>query len=491
MTTFFLAYAGLPRFAFLRIAFQLESLHTLRVGKHTYAHVLEQLTSLSKARRSFADIVFPRDMNALLRDAFARLQQEPVPPAPEDIIILLNLGMYPLDIPWLDHLLAKACDTSVPLRVEAEAGNGEQTEAAIAAVCLRCSCLAAGTADAGEWGVVHADARHMADLSHPPTVLRLFSSNFSLRHFNSLLISRKIYFLKMSDKRDKMRAEHAFLSQLPSAVRPYFPHVGDLCEEGERAGYEVEIVPQLDVAKSLFNGMFAHEEHCRALLDGIGRYLEACPRQTVSRDAYLARARNVFVEKTRARAELARQLPQFATLDRICRLQGRVSFASFMQEALALLEETIAEDASDTLVFSHGNLFFANMLFDPAKGTLKLVDPRGLRDGDIRTGYLPAWYDLAKLSHSILGHYDLMVYDMMDIVMRPDLRLGLRSENIPGLGTLAKYFRRMLDSRQIPESRLRIYEGSLFLSMIPLHADDPLRMTRQLLRAMELLPPRA
>lgn len=141
----------------------------------------------------------------------------------------------------------------------------------------------------------------------------------------------------------------------------------------------------------------------------------------------------------------------------------------------------IAGDAGAALLrgqevpaFLHGDFCFSNILFDFRAGRIKMVDPRGTdalgrpsRFGDLR-------YDLAKLAHSVLGLYDFIVAGFY----------LLRSEG------QALHFR-VLSERCAPVQRLfcsTLFAGRLpvqwqcypamvllFLSMLPLHADDPRR----------------
>lgn len=482
MAKIVIAYAGQTQNAFLRRAFQVDRLHKLRIGRRTYAQLLEELTSLQSARRFFCDATFPQG-SALGADVRTRLAQAGVEPSSKDVIVCLDMTWFPIDRAWVEHLLEKAASTDIPLKICTKDISSPQV-----AIISAHYDLITGVETDIEWGLVHAETHQLADLTHPPTALRLFSSNFSLRHFNSLQVSRGIYFLKLSSDAPKMHAEYEFYRQAPSSIRPYFPQVGDIIEQETQTGYEIEIIPQIDVAKALFNGLFARKEHCFSLIQQLTNYVLACPRKKVDRKAYQRCSYQIFVEKTRSRVQQSLSLPQLDVMNNLCHLQGWANFATFAEYALHCMEEAIVHDNTDELVLSHGDLFFANMIFDPVTEKLKLIDPRGIRTEDEYAGYLPAWYDLAKLSHSIWGHYDLMVYGMMDIVMQGDLHLGLRSEEVPGLPFLAHYFDEMLQKLQVCKSSLRLYEGSLFLSMIPLHREDPLRMQRQLLRAIELFP---
>ena len=52
----------------------------------------------------------------------------------------------------------------------------------------------------------------------------------------------------------------------------------------------------------------------------------------------------------------------------------------------------------------HGDLCLSNILYCERRGEYFLVDPNGARN-------TPIIYDWAKLSHSILGKYDLIISD--------------------------------------------------------------------------------
>lgn len=481
MATVACVFSGFPESNLLNRFFSMPRLDTLRFGKLNYIQYIKTIPCIASAQLITIPRLFPHDIATLTHAGIEELKHSDIKIQPDDNIILFNLSFYPLDIEWLENLLRKSSDTDIPLLIKSH----HIDEQKIAILCIRYKYLTEELLPEYMAQVAATD-KQLADLLHSKTVLRLLSSNFSLRHFNSLNIHHDIYFLKRSNNKKKMHSEHFFLKNIPSTIRPYFPHVGELLDEAGSAAYEVEIIPYTDVAKSLLNGIFGDNENCRSFVSVVEKFLTSCPRKKVSRQEYESVSYSIFVDKTRQRVEQLLQMPIAATMDKVCRLQGWETLREFTGHALRLLEEMVRLDDGDELCYSHGDLFFANMLFEPVQGTLKLVDPRGCLPDEPRGAYLPIWYDLAKLSHSFLGLYDLMVYEMMDVVMGADLKLFLRPVDIPGLQTLAIYFRELLQRWNVNEQQLRTYEAALFLSMLPLHIDSPFRMQCQLLRAMEL-----
>ena len=93
--------------------------------------------------------------------------------------------------------------------------------------------------------------------------------------------------------------------------------------------------------------------------------------------------------------------------------------------------------------------------------------------------------DVAKLSHSVCGSYDFFNNALFDVRIGEDFspELELPFEN-------ARYiniFRRKLEESGFDYLSVRIYEVSLFLSMLPLHMDNPLKVLAFILNAKKIL----
>jgi hypothetical protein len=295
------------------------------------------------------------------------------------------------------------------------------------------------------------------------------------------------YFLKHSKQKSKMKAEHEFLNTLPTAIRPFYPCCGDYLEDigNDEAGYEIELVPTLDVAKFLINNFFSSQEKCKDFIQSIEKYTDSVPHKTVSVEAYREKMTELFVTKGEKRLVALTKIKCISKLNQIAKLFGFDSVTNFGKAYLKLLENDIAKMDDTEFYCGHGDLFFGNMLYDPSKKLLKLIDPKG---GNASLAMMPIWYDIAKLSHSFMGNYDLMVYDLITPFLNDSLELSLkiREEFRKSCQLLSNEFREFLTRRNLDIRRVRLYEGSLFLSMLPLHEEAPLRMSCQLIRAIEI-----
>lgn len=132
----------------------------------------------------------------------------------------------------------------------------------------------------------------------------------------------------------------------------------------------------------------------------------------------------------------------------------------------------------------HGDLCFSNILFDVSNYVVRVIDPRG-RFG--RKGiYGDARYDLAKLRHSIHGRYDYIVSDLFELHETSNGFTG-RIFGDPSQQLLTDAFDRMLVEQGYDASDIRFIEGLLFVSMLPLHSDYPLRQQMMYLTGLTLL----
>ena len=133
-------------------------------------------------------------------------------------------------------------------------------------------------------------------------------------------------------------------------------------------------------------------------------------------------------------------------------------------------------------VLSHGDLCFSNILFSPTEMEIKLIDPRGI---DKSNGYRSPYYDMAKLSHSLLGDYDFIVNGMTNINFDYDMRCS-NELTVNKNHNYHEIFKSFLDDFKLDLHVVRLIESSLFLSMLPLHIEDTKKVFSLALRSVEI-----
>jgi len=135
----------------------------------------------------------------------------------------------------------------------------------------------------------------------------------------------------------------------------------------------------------------------------------------------------------------------------------------------------------------HGDLCFSNMIlakyqkFLPEYDWIFLVDPRGYipekqisQIGDVN-------YDVAKLAHSILGRYDQIQTHGFDITKLGEREYTWSIKTSDNIRYIEDTFKDIFKNYNYFDIMIH-----LFLSMIPLHKDDPWKQEKMLVNALRL-----
>ncbi|MCZ6673475.1 MAG: hypothetical protein O7C75_11125, partial [Verrucomicrobia bacterium] len=132
----------------------------------------------------------------------------------------------------------------------------------------------------------------------------------------------------------------------------------------------------------------------------------------------------------------------------------------------------------------HGDFCFSNILYDVNSQIVRLVDPRG-RFGK-RSIYGDPRYDFAKLRQSIYGLYDFIMADLFEVTQESDSYYTqiYRNDKTKHIGDT---FDRLLELEGFKLDEVKFLEGILFLSMVPLHKDQPNRQLMMYLTGLKLL----
>jgi len=194
----------------------------------------------------------------------------------------------------------------------------------------------------------------------------------------------------------------------------------------------------------------------------------------------MAHYEDMYVGKTRARLdELARQGPELAALvgaPSLC-VNGRTCLgAGEMATRVEQVLPKLFAEADHSII--HGDFCFANILYSPESGALKLVDPRGAWGtpgihGDSK-------YDYAKLLHSISGGYDSIIADYFDLTVAtkdgvPRVDVEVFKPRIADHLEQA-YFAAIPHRPEVIE----LIEGVILVSIASIHKEDPRRQMAML-----------
>lgn len=319
-------------------------------------------------------------------------------------------------------------------------------------------------------------------LDEPSAIFSMFISNFQLRYFNSIRENGP-YFEKTSTKMDKLKDEYAFLKDVPVQLRPFYPHVGNGFEKDHSYTYEIEKIYSFDASKLFINNVFFEEKNIDILLKKLELYFKATPKKSTSKENYIQKVESVLIQKNRQRLKELKDCPHYIDLNNIAKKALGYDLDEYTEKINKSLESGFKSISDYSFYFSHGDLCLPNILFDIQTGALKLIDPRGGEN----FSEMIIYYDLGKLSHSLLGHYDFIVSDLFSVQLSDDLSPCIKID-IPSdkLEMIENKFKTFTENLGFSYSIIRLVEASLFLSMLPLHQDKPKRMVAELLRSVEI-----
>ncbi len=337
--------------------------------------------------------------------------------------------------------------------------------------------------DPGAQLVLPDDA--VVDLRDIATFLTFLSGGFETRHFNHVQAAG-LSVVKQSRDVAKIEAEYRFATLLPEAMKRWFVQPYKFRGDGEAASYEMERLRVADMAIIWIHGAIDLAGF-ETFLDQIFHFLDSRESKTISAEDATQRARALYLDKLRDRLTALKAWQGFARLDGLLR-DG--SPYDGMDALVAAYESRYGDYANRRgkgearAVIGHGDLCFSNILHDKATQLTKFVDPRGAMD---EAGmWTDPDYDIAKLSHSIFGGYDFMNNNLFSVEVDENLALRLRLET-PEVSAMQAAFQGRLEARGIDVYGVRLREASLFLSMLPLHQDDPRKVLAFALNAVSIL----
>ena len=135
----------------------------------------------------------------------------------------------------------------------------------------------------------------------------------------------------------------------------------------------------------------------------------------------------------------------------------------------------------------HGDFCFTNIFFDFRTMRIRTIDPRGGMDDD-ENSILGDWrYDLAKISHSLIGGYDLVLAGRYRLLETSPFDVTLDFIDAKVLYCAQEQYGAIQVDGMNPKSiQIISIVIHLFLSMIPLHADRPDRQNAFFANALRL-----
>ncbi len=400
--------------------------------------------------------------------------------SPEQTSVVYLYSNYGLaDTGEFQNLLTKACYVNEVF----VAGSGEQTAAVLLPdvnSCIENLHLLSERKMTGD----RIETEAFLDLSVLGNFLTFITSGFDARFFNALA-GDEYTVTKKSTKIEKIKSEYNFYYLLPENMKMWFVMPYDYKEDGQSASYTMERFHMTDIAIRFVHGAVSPEE-LSEILDKLFYFVQLRKSKAVDADKARKVADELYMGKLLQRMEDLKKLPEYAQFDSLISMGTAYKNIDAIVEHYKSLYSKVTKaypEKENCLVVGHGDLCFSNILYSREANLLKLIDPKGaLEEADL---YTDPYYDLAKLSHSICGCYDFFNSGLYQITMDRDMniKLSIDTDSEPYMDIFKKY----LQEKGFSYTKVRLYEASLFLSMLPYHMDQPGKVFGFLLNAIRIL----
>ena len=337
---------------------------------------------------------------------------------------------------------------------------------------------------AGEYEAERIENDAFMDLSVRANFLTFITGGFDARFFNALA-GDEYTVTKRSTKKEKIKAEYQFYYLLPETMKMWFVMPYDYKEDADGASYTMERFHMTDIAIRFVHGA-VDEDELKDILDKLFYFINLRATKEVSSDVGKAVAKELYIDKLAARMEELKKYKEYEQFDSMIKMGTSYDGIADVVSKYEKLYEKLAMANNRNygkLAVGHGDLCFSNILYSKEAEILKLIDPKGaLQEEEL---YTDPYYDLAKLSHSICGCYDFFNSGLYEISIKRDLKLDLTIDT--DNTSYKEIFKSYLQGNGYNYALVRLYEASLFLSMLPYHMDQPGKVFGFLLNAIKIL----
>ena len=314
-------------------------------------------------------------------------------------------------------------------------------------------------------------AKEWYDFGHIDNLLNAKRSLMRPRYFNQLEINPILNTIKKnSENTEKLRDELDWYLHIPDELKVLTPRI----LHHEARGNRVEIIQEYygyPTLSEMYVYSDLHPENWVIILRHLLKiHQQFCKYKTVMPDDTLT---DMYIKKTEKRlAALMQSSYWHDLLNRKEIIYNGKVYQNFglLKPLIEMIVEEMKQDFSPCII--HGDFCFSNILYNFVNQIIRLIDPRG--SFGAKGIYGDPRYDMAKLRHSVAGMYDFIVSDLFEVREDKD---GFQAEifNMQNLNPVIENFDHKLIENGYNIQHIKLIEGLLFISMLPLHQDYPKR----------------
>lgn len=327
------------------------------------------------------------------------------------------------------------------------------------------------------------------DLGHINTYYLSRSKITTQRVFNFLKINNNIVW-KSGENVKKIQAEYEWFKKIPASLKNYIPQLidGGIDKVTKNFFYTTEYLPCIPL-----NEVYVHGRNPVFYWDKIFKLLSD----------FLIKARDVVHNASEESVKLAglneasfklysektyNRLNKYAEQADVDLHRPRQYDGVLLPSLINISEECInaAKKLPVIPAFLHGDLCLSNILFDSRRTSIKLIDPRGMDAYAEIIQFGDQKYDVAKLTHSVIGLYDFIIAGRYELHHSKELGTKLIFDLDERLTEIQENFVDHTYIDGITVRQIMPITILLFLSMLPLHNDSKERQEALMVNALRL-----
>jgi hypothetical protein len=323
------------------------------------------------------------------------------------------------------------------------------------------------------------------DLGHSSTYYLTRQNHLITRDFNSLLYKNGI--LTKCGNTLKIEAEVYWYRNIPLPLRKYIPQLFSTDQNGEASSYSMEYLPIPALSEILVFGNQSTPfwEQIFFLLE---EFLEKCRNDELGSLNFLHNGE--FMASLSL--HVSERLDLIDSSD--CPISQDDKIVVNGAEAISVREIALSclkiiNEGSVIPSVVHGDLCLGNVLFESRMNQIRLIDPRGRNFEGSKTIYGDQRYDLAKLAHSFIGHYDSIIAEYFHLEQsKRDEKWNLEFKiNCPDSAKRFEdlFYEKFLKNQPHRDDVIAMMI-ILFITMSPLHSEDSKRQLAFLSNSISL-----
>jgi hypothetical protein len=308
------------------------------------------------------------------------------------------------------------------------------------------------------------------DFGHHNTFYQSKAKLTTERSFNRIRVNGSVL-TKGGDNQFKILAESEWYRNIPNSIRLFTPAYYGLNKDSDGVVYNLQYLHAPTLSE-----LYVFSRHdldfWRDVIIECFSFLKKCisfPAEKI----YIDSNNLYFKDKTQLRLNLFQSESGF-------NLSEKISVNEFdpvsINQIVDYCNKQINVQNAKYFGISHGDFCFSNILYDFNDRKIKVIDPRGYLVQGEYSIYGDVAYDVVKLSHSLIGYYDIILSGIYNLEAVGSHKWKFSIHVDPIQIDIMNFYREQLYN-DFPDLCEEIYPRMihLFLSMLPLHSDVPAR----------------